>query len=409
MLSTWIYTICMVLFLLYTLVKKKSPLGIFLVAYYTFIAILTIVGGKVGAIETNRTTLIPYLFLVFAYILFFFPFIQSRKMLDSQKVTVIEENKYKLFSYGYILASTVTSICYIGPVSKLIASRNWAIQRDMLYGKYEQEIVYPYSNTFEYLCMLVTIYFFLLAMIIAFVMIKNKENAKLGFILLVTTSLANVLSSLFTSSRGNIFNLVILILALYVFLMGNAAEKDKRFIVLIGCIGLIGVMPYVVEITFSRFDTAATSEVIRYFGEAPAVFNFGVATADKCAWGRYCFSELLNTNYSQSDIGASYGARFFTFVGYLFIDWGYIGVVIIGIICVALCYSIIIKPKYRISDLFLIMYYYQTLLKGGLVIGRTYLKGTLVTIVIYLFLRYGVEKMNLTLPKFRIGRIKLYK
>ena len=294
-------------------------------------------------------------------------------------------------------------------MAKLVASGEWAIQRDTLYGKYAQEIVYPYSNFFEYGCMLITIYFFLLAMLIAFIMIKNGENAKLGFVLLVSTALANILSSLFTSSRGNIFNLAILILALCVFLLGKASAKDKRFIFLICAIGLIGVIPYVIEITLSRFDTAASSEMIRYFGEAPAVFNFGVATANKSALGKYCFSELLNTNYNQSLIGASYGARFFTFVGYLFIDWGYFGVILVGIMCVGIFYSIVKKRTYRISDLFLIMYYYQTLLKGGLVIGRTYLKGTLVTIAIYLFLKYGIERINMTLPKFRIGRYKLYK
>ena len=138
----------------------------------------------------------------------------------------------------------------------------------------------------------------------------------------------------------------------------------------------------------------------------PVVFNVNVATIDKSAWGKLLFSRVLNTGFSQIDIGGTWGARFYTFVGFIFIDWGVLGVILFGVFWGLYFFERRVhRSVYKISDLFLIFYYYRFLLKGGLVIGSAFLQDAIFAGATYLFIKYFIERTNFPSIMFGDKRI----
>ncbi len=63
------------------------------------------------------------------------------------------------------------------------------------------------------------------------------------------------------------------------------------------------------------------------------------------------------------------------------------------------------RSEYKISDLFIILYYYSFLFKGGLVIGSAFLQDAIFAGVTYLFLKYVIEKTRL--PRVVFGKKRI--
>ena len=407
MICTVLYFATLLLITIYCFIKSKSILGKYLLIIYTLIAFMSVILLKDGLMNESGITLVPYFFLVLSYLVFFSPFLKRDSMCGAHKICFDVDIKYVGFAVIYIICSVISIKCYLPSLTRLISSGDWAINRTNLYSG---ELVAPYSNFIEYFSMQFTGYFKLLAIIVGFSLLRknagdfnitySKKRQIIGILSIVASVASLICSSMFNSARGTIFNSFVILIAIYLFFYYEIEMNKRKFFTVLGVLVIITILPYIFEVTVSRFGTGdASSSIISYFGQAPIVFNKYVFTLNEFAWGDYGFSRLLGTTFSPTSIGGQWGASFFTFVGWLCIDWSPVGVLLIGVMVSYIFYNIIIKESYQIADVFLLFSYYQLLTNGVFVIGASYIYTIMGSLIIYIFLKLFVENRQ-----YRFGR-----
>ena len=225
----------------------------------------------------------------------------------------------------------------------------------------------------------------------------------LGFTTILSGASVLIVSAMSQSSRGSIVNIALLLGVLFVFFFNELGNKSRIYFSILIFIGFLAVVPYVVEVTMSRFSDGAIDSLVSYFGQSPVVFNYGVFDIDKLSFGKYAFGNLFDLgNISPSDVGGSWGSGFYTYVGWLYLDWGFIGTIVTASLISWICIRIIRKKTYTVSDIYIVFFVYYSLLQGVFVIGRDYCYNILMTIIIYYFVKVIFDKYT-----FLIGRYGL--
>ena len=403
-----IYTILLVILLIVSIRKRCSLVCILILSYYTVVGIMGIIGVRIAGLDTfqEQTTIFPYLFLILCYIIHLSPLTRRNSGFENDKIDAFALPQYNILMYAFLVTGIISIVLYIRPVLSLISSGAWRSNRILLLN---DEIVFPYSNRIEYIILNFANYFALPAQIVSMVTIAKEEENKIGWITLIISIVYKVLTCLYTSSRGGIFNLAILTIALLAFFLKDLGKASKALFICLGLVGLSIILPIMTSITSDRFgaDFASTS-IWRYFGQPAIMFSYGVVPIKRLALGRFAFSGLFDTGYSRLDlggrwnIGGSWGSTFFTFVGFEYIDWGPIGCVLIGLIIAHIMGRVIRKETYRVSDLYLIFTYIQFLINGCLVIGRNYTIQIIMSLIVYGIMRFFLERTK-PLPKIVIG------
>lgn len=399
MVNAGIYLALMIVFFIICINKKYGILALCLVGYYLMIAIISLYAEKRGVIDGSKTSIIPYIILLVAYTLYFFPFLKKRSTVSLDKFDCNTISKLKTFGIVYIVCAFICIYCYINPLKELIQSGQWAMTR---YMHYQEGNTTVYTNIVEQVGIAFSLYFYLLAVIVSIVMLKQGKTSRFAYMLLGSAVVSNFMQALYAVGRGTIFNDLMIVIILYLFVIKDLNKKNILFCAGLIVIAILVIIPYISAITESRFSTDAENELLRYFGEAPVVFNANVATIDRPALGKYMFSRIFNTGFSQEEIGGTWGARFFTFVGYIYIDWGVIGVLLGGIFWGLFYFNRKVQlTSWKLSDFFIIMFYYRSLLKGALVIGSGFLQDVIFAAITYVFLKYVLEKIKF--PKVVCG------
>ena len=385
MVKVWIYGLLVVTITVACIVRKKNALGILLWGVYSFVAIFACICVSNGWFSNHlNTDILPYIFLIIVYIISFAPFL-SKDEFRGGKFALEFPNQFKWFGYIYIICAGVTIAIYIMPVKNLITSGRWVENIEEMYAG---NIVFPYRNILEYLCIQFTSYLRLLAIVLGFSFLRAKEETKTGLLLVGTAGISGVLGALYLSSRGSLINIFLLTLSVFAFFYGQYNTKTRNGILIFFGLVFLMLIPFFSSITISRFSSdKATSSVIQYLGQAPIVFSGGVSGITQYGYGVNGFGIFLNQRVSQSEIGGSWGSGFYTFVGWIFLDWGPLGTIILVSIIAFIVWSIISKDKYELSDLFIIFFVYYTLLQGVFVIGRAYCYQIVMAIVVYAFLK----------------------
>ena len=399
MIQTNIYTVLMIFFALYVIAKHFNKMGVILVVWYAIIGVMASVAADQGCFGGRSISILPYFFLIFIFAIAFSPFL-SRKSDVSVGKLVFETNvKYVIFAWLFMIASIISISFYLPQVMDLLSTGAWNANRANLYsGSLSFNTAW-----YQYYSLQFSEYTRLLGLIVGFAFLRNNEHVKLGWACILLGVATETMSAMYTSSRGSIVNIAILVGVIYVFFYQDLERKKRNLIVFLSCIALLAVVPYVLEVTVSRFSSEASSSLIEYFGQSPVVFNYGVSGINKYLYGEYAFGSLFGgRGISPTDVGGSWGSGFYTFVGWLFIDWGWIGTIIVASIIAFLIDYIIKKGTYLISDVYIIFFVYYTLLQGVFVIGRDYMYHIVAAILIYWFLKIFFDKYT-----FKIGRIEL--
>lgn len=391
MIQTFFYSLFLFVCIIFCILKKKNIMGILLVSLYFLISINSLVVIKKELINISNITFIPYIYLGLIYFIIFLPFFLKNDF-SVKKLTYTINKRYIIFSVVFIICSLITIKVYYNDVKNLLITGNWMENRNELYsGRY----VIQY-NFIEYCALQFSNYTKLIATIVGFAMLRSKTNKKinlLGFCNIICFMIVDIMSAINTSSRGAIVNLFLLIVSMYLFFYKDFNVSKRRFVKIIFCIFLICIIPYVISVTFSRFSSNSTDSLISYFGMSPVVFNNSVFNITKHLHGAYAFGNLFtNINFRPDMIGGTWGTNFYTFVGWMYIDWGLIGTFLISISISFFLFFKIKKKKYYISDIYIIFFIYYTLLQGTFVIGRDYCYNIVSAIVIYFFLRFIFDK-----------------
>lgn len=403
MIGVGLYFILLLLIAILGTIKSSNILGRILYWLYSAIGLCAVIAINDGTLNSKQL-IIPYLYLILVYVIYFSPFMKRNADFSVSKLNIRVNNRYVAFLVVYILCTIITIKCFLPSILTLIASGNWSMNR---YSLYLGEMTFPYSNTFELIAMNVTDYFRLMTLIVSFAILREENVQKTKYIVAfsgIISAVASMLcSAIYTSSRGSVVNTFILVIALYCFFQNDFEKNKKRYFITIASLGIAAVVPYLLEVTISRFTTGANSAVISYFGQAPIVFSSGVWDINKYMYGDFAFGKLFgHSSFSEASIGGTWDNGFYTFVGWIFIDWGPIGVLILGALLVLIINSFMRKQEYLISDVYLMMFYYSTLLQGVFVIGRSYCYTMVVSFVIYVIFKVFFDKY-----KFKIGRIMI--
>lgn len=388
MLDTFLYFTIIVLLIIFFIKIKSNILGIFLLISYGFIALASIGLCLFPNSELNisNITFLPYLYLIIAYLIFFAPFLYSKKDLSSSKV-IFKINKYYLiFAFLYITASLITIKISIPFASLMLQLGDWA-------ASYREETPVIYSNFIEYVAILFTSYTRLLALILGVLMFRKYQLLKykyIAFFLILSGIVTQIFSAIICTSRSMIFEIFLLLPAIYLFFYNDIDNKRKKIINTVILLSLLYVLHFFIDVTISRFESRGIFDsMLSYMGQAPIVFNtqmFGIL--DHFLYGDYTLGNLYGIkSFSPLSIGGLWGTRFYTFVGWLYVDWGEIGTIICGLLLNLCCYLFIKKKSFDISDVYILFSYYLFLIKGVFVIGRSYVIQIIAIVIIYFVLK----------------------
>lgn len=391
MIQTIFYCIFFVAIAFY-FIKRKTPwISKLLLIMYSATAILAVAVVGYDLIDHSKISIFGYVFLLSAIFLYFSPFLCNRKFLSSKKVAIRENIGFLIICIVYTICSIITVIKYLPGVKALIQSGDWSMNRNDLY---HGDLDFPYDNFFEFVLMNLTDYFRLIVLVISFSSLRNNKHHFIYYAAIIGAVSSLLVSAIYTSSRGTIVNAGLIIISLFLFFVKQYSTKTKRVFILTAICSLAILVPYLIVVTISRFgdlDDGGVNSIVAYLGQSPVVFNSGVFTIDKLLYGKNAFGVLFGYNYNESMIGGTWDNGFYTFVGWIFIDWGVIGTLLIGIVMAFCLKSVISKKRLFISDVFLIFFYFNTLLTGVFVIGRSYCYNIIASALIYFVVRFVIE------------------
>ena len=402
MFETIFYSVILLCIFIFLVKMKSSVLGLWLFGSFlmvSFFSILLSIEDTFADKDVYNIAILPYFLLIVAYLIYSFPFLFSKDEFNALKVDIDLKKFYMCFAIVYIVCSIIVIYSSIPVVSFLLEYADWDVA-------YREDTLVRYSNAIEYYSILLTNYSRILAFIVGFLLLRKKFNSHfsviVGVILILMSSITQIFSAIVSTSRSMIFEMLILMPAIYFFF---CRQYSKR-INFIGWILIVIIffcsLYFFVDVTISRFEGRGTYDsVISYFGQAPIVFNTQMyGLIDPFLYGEYTLGKLFsNSNIAPASIGGLWDARFYTFVGWLYIDWGGVGIVVLGVALGCLFFFFIKKRKYAVSDLFLLFSYYSFLLKGIFVIGRAYIITIVSTLIIYLFLKFFVDVVSIEQKK----------
>ena len=393
--GVWVYFIGLALLAVISFARKWNSLGRILVLIYAVLALLALFVPQSGSllyVARLDETLVTYpivIFLLVAYFVFFRPFLQKNKNFSVKSLNYRLSGNYKKFAYIYIAFGLLYIVIYASDVINLLRGGDWAANRLLML---EDEAVYPDSNIIEKFAILFVNYFQLLALIVGFLLLREKKYRNTGIILIVVASLSEFCNDIYVSSRGMIAQFALLLMALYFFFYPDVERRSKHFINFMIVILLLTVGPYLAAVTISRFANQVGNSLVYYFGQPVYAFSLEVSKVTEYMYGRFAFGPLFG-DPKYLDVYGSWDHLFYTFVGWLYVDWGYVGVILIGILCSIVGTRIIRKKKLLMCDIYLLLAYYRILVQGAFTIGRTRCYELIITLVIYAVLRFVVDKV----------------
>jgi len=403
--ETIAYLSVLILILIYCIAKHKGVLGIILLALYTGEAVFSVLCLKNDSLRIMlsdyRITLGPYVLLVVSLLLYFSPFLHANKIFSASKYVTRVNLKYVGFAYIYIICGVITLLCCLPTLITMVQAGNWS-------ESYGEGSVLPYNNFIEYFATNFCSYLRILAIIVGFSMMRDDNYKKRHIIPIALLGVAGgtaISDAILSTSRSMLYDIAILVLMVYVFFYSQMEKNKKRFVTVITSIAAVAILALFVNITISRFSSRGTMDfVLSYLGQAPVVFNSQVVgTVDKFSYGYYAFGQLFsNESFNQMEVGGTWDARFYMFTGWIYLDWGPVGLLMIGIIVAYALDKLVKKKEYVISDLYLLFSYLLILLKGVFVIGRGYCYNIVASVFIYIILKIFFDKYVFVIGKHRL-------
>ena len=392
--GVWAYFGVLLLITMISFIRKWNPLGKIIVLIYTvlaFFALFVPISGSLLYVDRLDESLVTYpkiVFLLISYVIFFSPFLQKNKTFSVKNLKYNLNHNYEIFAYFYILLGLFYMIIYSRHVVALLRGGDWAANRLLML---EDTAEYPDNNLIEKIAVLFVNYFQLLALIVSFLMLRDKKYKKTGIVLIIIICGCELCNDIYVSSRGMLAQFSILLLAFYFFFYPDVEKSNKYFINIMIVLLAITVGPYLAAVTISRFANQVNNSLVYYFGQTPYAFSLELNKIKELMYGRFAFGALLG-DPKYLDAYGSWDHMFYTFVGWLYVDWGYVGVILIGIICSLSFRRIIRKKKLLVCDIYILLAYYKILVQGAFTIGRTKCYELIATFLIYIVLRFIVDK-----------------
>lgn len=372
---------------------RFGVLGKILYIEYTAIAACSMLGIMVDSKFSNiDTSIFALVFLLIVYFIVFAPWTKTNPSFNSAAIK-INTDAYFIFAIIYVFCSIIMLKCYSQAIMNIIRSGNWTYN---LYLGYSNELVFPFNNAIEYYAIQIVGYLRLLALIIGFAMLKDKRKVVMGIVLLVSGIATCFANAIYTSSRGAMLDLCLISFALFCFFKNDLFITAKKLITLVSFTAFLMILFFSIQITISRFSSGgALISIVEYFGQPPIYFCVETNSLHEAMLGRFSWGVLLGDPAFPSEF-SSWIRAFYTFVGALYADWGYIGTLVICIFINIGMNKVLNKSKFGICRTYFVFFVYSQFVNGAFTFGRAKCYEFIVFFFVYLFL-FFVESFPFTL------------
>lgn len=223
-------------------------------------------------------------------------------------------------------------------------------------------------------------------------MTNNKINIFSNYFILLATVFSSLAISMMTASRGNIVNVIFLVVICYLIFRTGIPTKIKKHIRFVAIIAIVTISIFLFSVTQSRFGDAAIDSIIYYMGHSMLAFDYGVYPCmEQYCSGTYLFSyftELLNIDSIPHKGMKLYTGEFVTIVGVFFKDFGPILTLILLLFLSSLINKLLDSKKIDFADVYIYIFYISRISYGITTVSSS--EGFLwaVSLLIYLFLKF---------------------
>lgn len=338
---------------------------------YAFTAIMCVYNYSLHPEYWQDLSIVRFLYLFFVVVLFILPFSKLDIRNDNFKIT--ETKIVKLLTWLFIISGIFVIYYTFNNAAELIIESEWNDLRSEFYE--DADNIELYSSSLERLMKNLNSYLSPLGMVMAFcALTKQKKNKIFAILLFLVWILPEFLNATLTASRGRLVYLLIKIVLCYVLFKNMMSSKTKRFLIF-AAIALVAVFSvYLIAVTESRFEDDAANSVYYYLGHSMLSFNDGVMNSlHTFTGGEYMFSWFIEKIrevevVSWTELGATHGTAFMTFVGGLYRDFGPFGTIVFAGVFIGFMSLLVRRKQYELHHMILLVCFISYILDGVMVI-----------------------------------------
>lgn len=321
---------------------KTYDAGFLLIAVWTTISVFCAL-YYISDPEEWKFTLWPFLYLFGAFLIYTNMFVFHGKTIHH--VGGIAFNKNKLLDvlcYIYMVCA-ILEIAKMGldpSAFSLSGVQEGAL--DAYSAAHEIRDSDVYSNQFEHLFMLYYGQMKIFALIAMFCYFCQRR-LKMAYAMAICVILPSFGDALLRASRGSMIELVVLILSCYLMFRSQIPKDVKKSLVKLTSISVVILAAFLFVISLARFgdsDEGVEGSILHYLGHSMLRFNDGICDSVTGTFmGMRTFKNTLLKLGGGIPIvfdadfllGTHFGTGFTTFVGMMYLDFGFYGTLLFGI------------------------------------------------------------------------------
>ena len=246
---------------------------------------------------------------------------------------------------------------------------------------YEEHLTYEFQGgPIAYIATVYEQYFSKVCIIWGFNSLCQRQKLK-SILFLAFPFIAAFGDGIMLGSRNTIVMAIIVYVCAYVLYRRLIPKKTKKVLLFSSlAIGSVVVL-YLLAITESRFgiDTQAAEDnsAMAYMGQSMLQFNYGLADSMRKTYdGAMTFKNIYplvgidipNRFSADSMLGTHIGTGFVTLIGFLVMDFGYIGTIIFCLIFpLIMKWSCLQNKGFTLPVMYIFLFYVSRMLRGSMV------------------------------------------
>ena len=282
----------------------------------------------------------------------------------------------KVLFFTVLFSCLIVSISRLQSAIEIFQSDRLGYLRNMYY----QGEGYSESNILINYLAIISAYFRLPSILLSLSLLNSKYSRFVIYFIIIIY-LPYILSAVLSISRGMFVVVFFDIFIIYNYLKANNLKLFKKskitkrvslpFIAVLSLISL-----FVYNITVSRFDNSNGNHMLEYFSHSIYFFTSSVNEFDNYFYGSYSLNYFFNFS-NLNNLVLETGTGFFTYLGALFIDFGYFGGFILLFILSMFILPFNFSNQHRVSKSMLYFLVVEQFFMGvfvwGLNFGLTFL------------------------------------
>lgn len=353
--------------------RKLVDMYFVILALYTVTAVLCVVNFNETPQRWSGISLIPFLYMYAVLMVFFLPI----QKLNLRKCSwCMEDNSSLRFLATFFMVCSIISIAInITDTIERVQSGEWGLLRSQLYA--DAADIALYSSPFDRLLKNIVSYLSPFAITyLFFLLTQRKPPVLLTFFLALVLVFSDFISASAVASRGMIVFFLIKLLIAYLLFRNRIPQYRNKYIYVWGAAVFVLLIIYMITVSISRFGDDTSDSITDYLGHSMLAFNNDVfGKVHTFANGKMFFQWFIdlfggNSVYDQAKAGATHGTAFYTIVGGVYFDFGFIGTIIAAILIAIIMFKFFGKRNLSLADTVIIIFYCSRLADGCAVLGR---------------------------------------